>query len=918
LGGRARRKHWLVPEVVQTSAMDCGPAALKCLLEGFGVPVSYGRLREACQTDVDGTSIDTLEVVARQLGLDAEQVMLPLDHVFLPEAQALPAMVVVRHKDGSTHFVVVWSRHGSWLQLMDPAVGRRWLPVQRFAEEVFAHQMAVPASGWRDWAASDDFLLPLHARLRQLGATATEAKILQQEALQDPLWFGPAALDASVRLVQSVVDAGGLRVGTEALRMVGGLYRQTHGSTGDIFHNIPPKYWSVEPAHTDATGALQVTLHGAVLLKVAGLQAARSPHETAPGEDEGLNTPSPELLAALQQKNERPLQAIWSLLRQDGLLGPWLLGGAMAIAAAVVLLEILLFRGLFDIRWALGLPSQRLAAIAGLMLFVLVLMLVEVPILTEAMRYGRHLDVRLRMALLHKLPTLSDRYFQSRPVSDMAERSHSIHQARMVPGFGLQFIQIGCDLLFTLLGIALIDQASLPLALLIALLALVVPALVQPLLNERDLRVRNHAGALHVFNLDALLGLVPIRTHGAERVVRRQHEGLLVEWTRSARGLIRLAQGAQALQSLLCLTLVGTLLLGHFERAGSASGADLLLVYWALKLPAIGQSLCRLAQQYPAQRNMLLRLLEPLNTPTPSTAPPLQPLPPAPTAPWAGSTGMGIAIQGGKVVAAGHTLLEDLQLRIAPGEHVAIVGASGAGKSTLLGLLLGWHRLAEGHLQVDGAALSEAGQEALRHSTAWVDPAIQIWNHSLLDNLHYASDGEGQDDGNGEAMARMSSVLDQAQLRRVLQHLPQGLQTHLGESGALLSGGEGQRVRLARALMQTGVRLALLDEPFRGLDRGQRETLLAQARHWWKDATLLCVTHDVAETLSFQRVLVVEDGHIVEDDAPLRLALADSRYRTLLEAEKVVRERLWSGTHWRRLQLRAGQLVDSAQAGSRA
>jgi ATP-binding cassette subfamily B protein len=86
----------LAPEVVQTSAMDCSPAALTCLLEGFGIPVSYGRLREACQTDVDGTSIDTLEEVAVQLGLDAEQVMVPVDHLLLPEANALPAIVVVR------------------------------------------------------------------------------------------------------------------------------------------------------------------------------------------------------------------------------------------------------------------------------------------------------------------------------------------------------------------------------------------------------------------------------------------------------------------------------------------------------------------------------------------------------------------------------------------------------------------------------------------------------------------------------------------------------------------------------------------------------------------------------------------------------------------------------------------------------
>ena len=75
------RRRFFVPEVVQTSGMDCGPATLKCLLEGFGISVNYGRLREACQTDVDGTSIDTMEDLAVQLGLLAEQIMLPPDRL---------------------------------------------------------------------------------------------------------------------------------------------------------------------------------------------------------------------------------------------------------------------------------------------------------------------------------------------------------------------------------------------------------------------------------------------------------------------------------------------------------------------------------------------------------------------------------------------------------------------------------------------------------------------------------------------------------------------------------------------------------------------------------------------------------------------------------------------------------------------
>jgi len=119
--------------------MDCGPAALTCLLGGFGISVSYGRLREACQTDVDGPSIDTLEEAAVQLGLEAEQVMVPVDHLLLPEAEALPALVVVRLANGLTHFVVAWRRHGRFVQVMDPAVGRRWPTCQRFLDELYTH-----------------------------------------------------------------------------------------------------------------------------------------------------------------------------------------------------------------------------------------------------------------------------------------------------------------------------------------------------------------------------------------------------------------------------------------------------------------------------------------------------------------------------------------------------------------------------------------------------------------------------------------------------------------------------------------------------------------------------------------------------------------------------------------------------------
>jgi ABC-type transport system involved in cytochrome bd biosynthesis fused ATPase/permease subunit len=129
-----------------------------------------------------------------------------------------------------------------------------------------------------------------------------------------------------------------------------------------------------------------------------------------------------------------------------------------------------------------------------------------------------------------------------------------------------------------------------------------------------------------------------------------------------------------------------------------------------------------------------------------------------------------------------------------------------------------------------------------------------------------------------------------------------------------VSGGEGQRVRFGRALMRPGVRLVILDEPFRGLDRAHRRELLARACRLWRQATLLCITHDVGATQAFERVLVVEAGRIVEHGAPADLAACpDSRYRGMLEAEVMVQEGLWSSDVSRRLWLEKGRLVETCR-----
>src|SRR5262249_36760412 len=140
---------------------------------------------------------------------------------------------------------------------------------------------------------------------------------------------------------------------------------------------------------------------------------------------------------------------------------------------------------------------------------------------------------------------------------------------------------------------------------------------------------------------------------------------------------------------------------------------------------------------------------------------------------------------------------------------------------------------------------------------------------------------------------------------------------------ALVSGGEGQRVRLGRAMMRGGARLVILDEPFRGLDRDKRRALMLRAREVWRDATLLCITHDVGETMNFERWLVGEGGRIVEDGAPRTLAAQPaSRYSQLLEAEDAVRAGLWANDEWRQVRMDGGRAIESGwrtelNAGSR-
>jgi ATP-binding cassette subfamily B protein len=910
-------QKFFAPEVVQTSAMDCGPAALKCLLDGFGISASYPRLREACQTNVDGTSINTIEDIAVQLGLEAEQIMIPADHISLPESQSLPALVVVRLPNGLTHFLVIWGTLGNFIQLMDPATGRRWTTWKRFLNEIYIHTYPVPVDSWREWAGTTGMLAPLRRRMRDLRLDETHIDRLVAQAENDPSWFALAVLDAATRMTASIVSSGGFQAGPQAAKLLERFFAQNLAAGPAVFFSaqdshpefvsIPASYWSVRPIFNPEEDPLQadhLLLQGAVLIRVLGrrgeseLDLGETAQPASAGEAARL---PPELVAALTEPAYRPMRTVWNAMREDGLLTPTVLSLALLLSTFSVMIEALLFQGILQIGQSLSLVSQRVAAAAALLAFVLAGLLLEFPIAAITSRMGRRLETRLRVSLLEKIPNLNDRYFHSRLTSDMTQRAHDLRSLRGLPGLGIGLLRTSFQLILTTIGVIWLDPISAPIAILATVFFFGLSFLTNPLLDERDLRLRTHVGGLSRFYLDSLLGLIPARTHSAERALRRQHEGHMVEWVRSGRDYQRVVAIIQAAGTVLYSIFAVWLVVNYISKGGQA-GEILLLFYWTLNLPVLGQGLAELIQQYPLQRNRVLRLLEPLSTPDEeATVQGGLSEPAVPRVPTS-KHGMAIEFASVSVQAGGHTILRDISLALQPGEHVAIVGPSGAGKSSLIGLLLGWHRPASGHVAIDGMILDNQLQQSVRHDTAWIDPAVQLWNRSLYDNLRYGT-------SSAEA-APVNIAIETADLYDVLDKLPDGLKSVLGESGGLVSGGEGQRVRLGRAFLRPNVRLAILDEPFRGLDRAKRRQLLAAARRHWQDVTLLVVTHDLSETSLFPRVIVIEDGQIVEDAPPAELLTQPgSRYRSLYEAEKAVREDLWASADWRRLWLENGQLI---------
>ena len=200
-------------------------------------------------------------------------------------------------------------------------------------------------------------------------------------------------------------------------------------------------------------------------------------------------------------------------------------------------------------------------------------------------------------------------------------------------------------------------------------------------------------------------------------------------------------------------------------------------------------------------------------------------------------------------------ILHDLNLHVNKGETIALVGESGAGKSTILNLVIGFNFATEGSVTVDGFDLDKIDLRSYRKHLAVVPQTSILFSGTIRDNITYGIENVSDE--------QLNMVIDAANLRELIDSLPDGVDTFVGEHGGKLSGGQRQRVSIARALMRNP-KVIVLDEATSALDSISEQLIQEALDNLTKDRTTFIVAHRLSTIKGADKIAVIADGHCVE------------------------------------------------------
>lgn len=225
-------------------------------------------------------------------------------------------------------------------------------------------------------------------------------------------------------------------------------------------------------------------------------------------------------------------------------------------------------------------------------------------------------------------------------------------------------------------------------------------------------------------------------------------------------------------------------------------------------------------------------------------------------------------------------LLNQLSFQMHKGETIALVGYSGSGKSTVLKLLCGFHEPSEGQIQLNGKPLSELDLNSVRSLMTLVSQDVFLFPASIRENIAYGKPNAAESEIKAAAKA--------ANLEEFILKLPEGYDTIVGERGARLSGGEKQRISIARAILKN-TPIMLLDEPTSSLDKESEALILEALNNLLSERTTLIVTHRLSGIKNVSKILILDKGSIVETGNHESLINSSSIYKRLYNNQVIER-----------------------------
>jgi len=224
-------------------------------------------------------------------------------------------------------------------------------------------------------------------------------------------------------------------------------------------------------------------------------------------------------------------------------------------------------------------------------------------------------------------------------------------------------------------------------------------------------------------------------------------------------------------------------------------------------------------------------------------------------------------------------ILKDMSFEIKPGQTVAVVGPTGAGKSTLSRILFRFYDIEGGTVTVDGQNLSDITQDSLRKSIGIVPQDTVLFNDTIGYNILYANPNATQDE--------IEAAANAAQIHDFISGLPKGYDTMVGERGLKLSGGEKQRVAIARTLLKNPA-ILILDEATSALDSVTERGIQTALDNAAKNRTTLVIAHRLSTIINADKIIVMEEGQIAEQGTHDQLLNKEGLYRALWEQQEKV------------------------------